>query len=254
MWVSGRGGLSGVPPGRPAVLLVHTRSAGRNGYVSPSLSLPVVTVLLVRHGETTWNRDGRVQGWAASTLTDRGHEQAQALAAHLADVGIDRLIASDLRRAVETARYVARATGVEPEPDSAWRERDFGRFQGLGYRDLFEGHPQFAVSETGYRSVTEPIPDGEALIDVRERVLDAWRGLCAEMAGPDDSTDSEDSGTPTVAVVTHGTPLYVLLGYLAGEDIATTLTERGQDNCAVNEVFLGADGPTIRRENDTSFL
>jgi len=213
----------------------------------------VATVLLVRHGETTWNRDGRVQGWAASTLTDRGHEQARALAAHLADVGINRLIASDLRRAVETARYVARATGVDPEPDPAWRERDFGRFQGLGYRELFEGYPQFAVSETGYRSVTEPLPGGEALIDVRERVLDAWRGLCAALEGDGDDGDG-GTAAPTVAVVTHGTPLYVLLGHLAGEDIEATLTERDQDNCAVNEVRLGPDGPTVRRENDTSFL
>jgi len=211
----------------------------------PSRSL-VATVLPVRHGETTWNRDGRVQGWAASTLTDRGHEQARALAAHLGEIGIDRLIASDLRRAVETARYAARTTGVDPESDPAWRERDFGRFQGLNYRDLFEGYPQFAVTETGYSSVTEPIPGGEALVDVRDRLLDAWRGLREELG--------TDPGGDTVAVVTHGTPLYVLLGHLAGEDIETTLTERGQDNCAVNEVRLGPGGPTVRRENDTSSL
>ena len=88
-------------------------------------------VLLVRHGQTTWNRAGRVQGWAPTPLTERGRAQAEALADHLATEGdLDLLRASDLRRALETAEYVARATGLEARAESAWRERDFGCLQG----------------------------------------------------------------------------------------------------------------------------
>ena len=80
----------------------------------------MATVLLVRHGETTWNRSGRVQGWAPTPLTERGHEQAAALGAHLAStVDVDRLVSSDLRRAQETARYIARETESELTTDAA---------------------------------------------------------------------------------------------------------------------------------------
>ncbi|MFC7197079.1 histidine phosphatase family protein [Halosimplex aquaticum] len=67
------------------------------------------TLLLVRHGQTTWNRDGRIQGWADSTLTERGREQARALGSHLsAEYDVDRLVASDLRRTRETVGLLRR--------------------------------------------------------------------------------------------------------------------------------------------------
>ena len=68
------------------------------------------TVLLVRHGETTWNRERRVQGWAPSALTERGKQQARAAGRAIAEGhAVDRIVASDLRRAAETACSAGRA-------------------------------------------------------------------------------------------------------------------------------------------------
>lgn len=201
------------------------------------------TVVLVRHGETDWNRENRMQGWAPSTLTDQGCEQARALGDHLAArYEFDRLVASDLRRARETTALL-REQGVSPDPtfDRAWRERDFGVYQGLTKTELFERYPQFAAT-TVVSAVREVPENGESLLSARERVLDGWRQLLADAAGE------------TTLVVTHGGPLYLLLGHVRGQDILTAVTDHSQHNCAINELRVTGDPPDgvdIVRHNET---
>lgn len=201
------------------------------------------TILLVRHGETEWNRKRRVQGWAPVALTDEGHSQAASLADRLAsDYSVDRLISSDLRRTLETARPIARAVDCELTTDRRWRERNFGVLQGLGYGELFLGYPEFTLSEVGYRAA-EAIPEGgESLLDQRERVLDGFRELRASLAADE-----------TAVVVTHGGPLYLVVGWLRGLDIEATILDQDQGNCALNEIVDESE-LTIRRENDCSHL
>jgi probable phosphoglycerate mutase len=202
----------------------------------------MATVLLVRHGETTWNRSGRVQGWAPTSLTTRGREQAAALGAHLAStIDVDRLVSSDLRRAQETARSVAREVGVEPTTDAAWRERDFGCLQGFASSELFEQYPEYALSASGAAAATARPESGETLVEVRERVLDGWERLRTE------STEDE-----TVVVVAHGGPNRLVLGELLDLDIVDAILDIDQDNCALNEIH--ASEPRLVRQNDTTYL
>jgi len=200
-------------------------------------------LVLVRHGETEWNRERRVQGWAPVPLADRGHEQAAALADRLADRAVDRLIASDLRRTLETARPIARAVGCELTTDRRWRERDFGVLQGLSYGELFLGHPEYTLSEVGYTAAEARPEGGESLLDQRERVLAAFDGL-QESLGPDD----------TAVVVTHGGPLYHVLGWVRGLDIRATILDQEQGNCAINELALDGDRVDVVATNDTGHL
>lgn len=200
-------------------------------------------MVLARHGETIWNRERRVQGWAPTSLTETGRAQARDLGSHLAEAyDADRLVASDLVRTRETARLVARELGCPVDYDRGWRERDFGVYQGLSYEDLFEGHPEFAIHETGVAAARAEPEGGESLLVARERVLDAWDRLVASIA------DGE-----TVVVVTHGGPLYVLLGHLRGQDLVVALTEHDQGNCAVSEVGLTAEGPVVVRDGETAY-
>jgi probable phosphoglycerate mutase len=202
----------------------------------------MATVILARHGETTWNRDGRVQGWAPTPLTDRGHEQAAALGTHLAAThDVDRVVSSDLRRARETARYVARETGLEPTADPAWRERDFGCLQGLPSSVLFERYPEYALTASGAAAATARPEGGETLVETRERVLDGWDRL-RRGVGPDE----------TVVVVAHGGPNRLLLGAVMGYDVVDSVLGVGQDNCAINEIR--PDDPRVVRQNDTDYL
>jgi len=201
------------------------------------------TILLVRHGETEWNRERRVQGWAPVGLSERGHDQANRLASRLAtEHSVDRLISSDLRRTVETARPIIRAVDGELTTDRRWRERNFGVLQGLDYGELFLGHPEFTLTEVGYTAAKACPEAGESLIEQRKRVLDAFRELRAELANDE-----------TAVVVTHGGPLYLILGWIHGLDIVATIMDQEQGNCAINEIH--DDGELeIRRENDCSHL
>jgi probable phosphoglycerate mutase len=198
-----------------------------------------MTVVLVRHGETDWNAERRVQGWAPTPLNERGREQAASVGEHLAATyEFDRTVASDLRRTRETADRIHRA-GVDPEPtfERRWRERDFGVYQGLTYEAMFGEYPEFSVGQSGEAALAATPERGESLLDLRERVL-------AGLAALDDET---------VLVVTHGGPLYAVCSHATDTDYATVLDEGSQDNCAVNELRAAGDGYTVVRENDTSY-
>ncbi len=191
----------------------------------------MTTVLLVRHGETPWNRERRIQGWAPVSLSDRGREQATAVAAHLAaEYAVDRVVASDLRRTKETARVVARETGAPATFDCGWRERSFGVYQGLSYEALFDGHPEFALGQVGYVAAEVEPEAGESLLAARERVLDAFDRL---LDGADD----------TVAVVTHGGPIRIVLGHVRGLDAVEAVHGLDVENCSITE--LRADGDEV---------
>lgn len=202
----------------------------------------MTTVLLVRHGETPWNRDRRLQGWAPVPLADRGREQARALGTVLTErYAVDTITTSDLARARETADLVADAVGGSVTEDPGWRERDFGVLQGLTFDALDERHRAYSLSHAGEAAVGRRPERGESLTDARERVLDAWDRTLST-SGPDE----------THLVVTHGGPIHLVLGHLLGRPVVESVLEADQDNCAVNEVRVGDGPPEVVLENETA--
>jgi probable phosphoglycerate mutase len=199
-------------------------------------------VVALRHGETDWNRNGRMQGHAPVPLNERGREQADRVGRYLAErYEFDRMVASDLERTRETAALVAGHVDVPITHDAAWRERGLGVYQGLTYEDVRERFPEFSLTEAALDALDHVPEGGESLVQVRDRVVEGWESLLA--AG-----DTEE----TVLVVTHGGPIYVLLGHVKGMDLRTTFLEHSQANCAVNE--LHHDGTTrVCRENVTEW-
>lgn len=164
-------------------------------------------VILVRHGETCWNTEGRYQGQLDSPLTEEGHRQAEAIAARLAQDRIDGLYASDLGRARRTAEPIAAATGVPLYLDARLRERHFGLFHGQTPAVLRRQHPadytQFSQPDADYR-----VPLGESLRQVHDRAVACLQDLHARHAGQ------------RVALVTHGGVLAALLKYVLGLPLA----------------------------------
>lgn len=200
--------------------------------------MSVATVVLARHGETRWNRAGRIQGWAPTRLTDRGRRQADALGAALAErYGIDRLVCSDLVRARETADRVAATIGVEPRPDRRWRERDAGRLQGFTHEEAFERHPRLSIAENGAAALSERPPGGESLAETARRVRAAFDDLV-------DGLDRE-----TAVVVTHGGPLRTLLGEIEGLDPTAAIGARSPPNAGIAEVAVEGGEARIVRED-----
>ena len=154
-------------------------------------------LILIRHGETDWNVEGRYQGQADPPLNARGIQQAYALADALEDVGLDVIYSSPLRRAWQTAEIVARRLGVPLYPEPRLMEIHQGDWQGHLRSEIAARYP-----ELFHRWHTEPWqvtpPGGESLQEVQARVYAAIDEILARHRGQ------------TVGVVTHRIPIALL--------------------------------------------
>lgn len=155
-------------------------------------------LVLIRHGETEWNRAGRIQGYHAdSALTDTGREQVRALALRLAREGIDALYSSDAGRTRETAEPIAAATRSPIVFDKALRERNYGVFEGYSFSEIetaFAG--EYAMFRT--RDPHYVPPQGESAAQFRDRIVATLEAIAT------------GANARRVAVVTHGGVLGVM--------------------------------------------
>jgi 2,3-bisphosphoglycerate-dependent phosphoglycerate mutase len=148
-------------------------------------------LLLVRHGETPWNRERRMQGHVNTALTGTGRAQAEALGRRLAGERLDAVYSSDLRRALETAHAIVACTGHEVVPEPRLRERRFGIFEGLTREDIAARHPrEFERFES--RDPDFEMQGGESARAFQARALTCLSGIGERHAGR------------TVLVITHG--------------------------------------------------
>jgi broad specificity phosphatase PhoE len=136
----------------------------------------VTTLLLVRHGETDWNAEGRLQGQTDRPLSDYGRRQAQQLAEELQGEELEAIYSSDLARARETAEIVGRRLGLPTVLDPDLREKDWGTWEGLT-----------AVERDRVEFV------GESTEAHRDRILESLRRI-----------SERHPGDGRVLVVTHG--------------------------------------------------
>ena len=140
------------------------------------------SLLLIRHAESVWNAAGLWQGHADPPLSARGRAQAERLAQALRGEPIDRLVASDLRRAAETARIVGRARGLEPRLEAGLRELDVGSWSGLTRAEIaLRDADALARFEAG--DALARAGGGETRRELRARVQYCIRALLDESAG-----------------------------------------------------------------------
>ena len=137
---------------------------------------------LIRHGESTWNAAGRWQGHGDPPLSRHGREQARRMATELLDEGIEVVVASDLRRAVETAGILGEAIGVQPRVDARLRELDVGDWTGLT-REEIAAHAAAALAEFESDDPEARAGTGECRREIAERVGIACADIAAAHAG-----------------------------------------------------------------------
>jgi glucosyl-3-phosphoglycerate phosphatase len=179
----------------------------------------VTRLYIWRHGRTAWNAEHRIQGQTDVPLDEIGHAQARAAAERLARHQPDVLIASDLRRAAQTAQYLADVTGLPVEYDARLRERHFGAWQGLTDEELAEQYPAgFERWRSGDRSVAEEI-GMESLEDLEKRATAAF--IDAAQANP---------GGRTVIAAHGGTAKYGVAALL-GWSVDVSRTVGSLANC-----------------------
>ena len=176
-------------------------------------------LVLVRHGQTAWNLEGRAQGHTDVSLDAAGREQARAMAPYVAAMRPVALWSSDLARARETAAYVEAATGLTARLDRRLREFDVGRRAGLTVAEFAARFPdEHAIWASGH--MTGGVPGAETVADVTSRMVPALGEVLA--ATP---------GGATVVVVSHGAALRVSLARLLGWPAGLDQSLRGMDNC-----------------------
>lgn len=186
------------------------------------------TLHFVRHGETDWNREGRIQGASDVSLSTLGREQARELAASLGTRPIGAVYSSDLRRALETAEPLAERLGLPVHATSALRERNFGANEGRIAAEVAAELGKEAG--TAWHGPDERHPGGESIREVFERVAAFLDELL------------EDPAAEEIALVTSGGPIRVGTAHLAREPVETVVW-RAVHNCSVTTVEVEPVSP-----------
>lgn len=201
--------------------------------------MTVKRVILIRPGETNWNREGRWQGWVASPLSDYGRAQVLALGRFIRNIGASALYSSDLRRAKETAAILAKQLGYEPVYDPRWRERKIGEWQGMTLAEIRTWYPE-QYSQLQAAADDFRVPGGESRSEVRQRVVEAFQDILAQ-----------DRGS-TIAIISHTTSTHMLLQSLMP---AYDIYDNVLGNTSVTTIALGGDDQwSIVAANDLSHL
>lgn len=200
-------------------------------------------ILLIRHGETAWNADGRIQGHLDEPLSATGQHQADCLARSLeATDPLAAIYSSDLKRAMQTAAPLAQRMRLTVQPEPALRERHFGRFQGLRFADIEAQWPDAARRWRQRDPDWVPPEGGESLVQLRQRIVATVYALAGRHVGQH------------IGVFTHGGVLDVLYRDAAG--LALQAPRSWQlANAAINRLLWTPDsGLTLVGWADTGHL
>ncbi len=154
-------------------------------------------LILIRHGQTLWNQQHRMQGHSDSPLTETGVRQSRLLGQRLARMQFTALYSSDSGRAHHTARNVAEITGHQVLIDSRLRERHFGVFEGLSGEEIQARYPE-AYARFKNRDVDYVIPGGESARAFRDRALHVLNEI------------ADRHRNELIVVITHGLVLDVI--------------------------------------------
>lgn len=197
-------------------------------------------ICAIRHGETSWNAEGRVQGQTDVPLSATGEAQARAVAAALRGERFAALYASDLARVRQTAAPAAAALGLAPQLDAALRERHYGKFETLTYAEARERHPEdyarFKAKEPDY-----DFGSGESLRAFYARAVGCIAGIAARHAGE------------SVLVFTHGGVLEMARRHALGSGLASP-RDFEIPNAAINWFDAGPQGWRVLAWADTGHL
>ena len=200
----------------------------------------MVNVILIRHGETDWNREQIFRGRIDVALNKVGLAQAGAVKESLKDVKINGIFSSPLSRAFQTARVLGESMGLDVEIEKGLIDIDFGQWQGLSHEQVKEKHK--GLYETW---LVEPhkavFPDGESLEDVCKRSILALEKVIKKHPGE------------TLAIVSHRVLNKVILCAILGLKLSRFWYIR-QDTCAINRFEYKDGNYYLTLLNDTCHL
>lgn len=192
-------------------------------------SNPIITrICFVRHGETDWNVEKRIQGLTDIQLNEKGRGQALAMAFNAAHVSFKAIYSSDLVRAVDTAKALAEREELEIRLLPQLRERNYGIFQGITAAEGAERYPEayklYLARDPHYNFET-----GESMLDFAARVAEGVDWMVRHHTGQ------------TIAAVTHGGVLDILFRKATGRPLSTPRDFK-IPNCGLNWFHFDGQG------------
>jgi probable phosphoglycerate mutase len=194
-------------------------------------------ILLIRHGETDWNVEKRLQGHIDIGLNDKGRWQAKAVGLMLANEALDAVYCSDLQRAALTAQAIATHQNLMVRKDSLLRERCYGVLEGMSYQEINQTYPDTYIAWRA-RDIHARYPSGdspaETLLEFSNRVVGAVLAL------------ADKHPKEKIVIVTHGGVLDCVYRAAAGQSLSA---KRDFDifNAGINR--LRWDGNALRIEH-----
>ncbi len=204
--------------------------------------MEVTRILAIRHGETAWNVDTRLQGHLDIPLNETGMLQAQHLARALAGrEDMDAIYASDLSRARSTAEAIGQAVGLRVRTHVGLRERHFGLFQGRTFAEVETQLPEHALQWRKRVPDWTPPGGGESLLSLRQRIVDTVDELAARHTGQQ------------IVLVAHGGVLDILYRAATRLDLQAPRTWQ-LTNTAVNRLLWTPQGLSLVGWSDTAHL
>lgn len=198
-------------------------------------------IIAVRHGETSWNADARIQGQRDIGLNDTGRWQALCVGKALAEETITAVYSSDLERAHATAQSISEVKGIPVIPHEGLRERSFGMFEGKTFDEIHETWPEHAHNWRKRIPEWQPPEGGESLIQLRERVTRTVQELAARHPGEQ------------IVLVAHGGVLDALYRVATGQEVNSPRTWE-LPNGAINRLLWTPQGFTLVGWSDTQHL
>jgi len=197
-------------------------------------------IIAIRHGETAWNVDTRIQGQLDIELNATGHWQAQRVAQALGDEAISAIYSSHLVRAWATACAIAERTGLTPTVCEDLRERGFGVFQGMTFSEIEALWPQQTLRWRKREPDWAP-NGGESLTQLHQRIVQATSALAQRHTGEQ------------IVLVAHGGVMDVLYRTATGQDIQATRSWN-LGNATINRLLWTPQGLTLVGWADTRHL
>ena len=198
-------------------------------------------IIAVRHGETAWNVDSRIQGQLDIELNETGRWQAKRVGHALSSEKITAVYSSDLGRAHQTAQSISDVTGIPVIPNEGLRERSFGKFEGKTFDEIRETWPEESANWRKRIPEWEPPEGGESLLQLRQRVTQTMHELAARHPGEQ------------IVVVAHGGVLDTLYRVATGQEVNSPRTWQ-LPNGAINRLLWTPEGFTLVGWSDTQHL
>lgn len=197
-------------------------------------------IILIRHGQTDANKEGRFQGASDAPLNEMGLSQAQALGRHLCGQALVAVYSSPQTRAMQTATPIAEAKGLPIQTVEGIRELDIGELDGLHGPDLRDRYPHILEQwRTNVGALT--MPGGESIVGLQERT---WKAILQ-------IRDMHPEGT--VAAISHNFAIQSILLKALGMDLRNFQRIR-QDLAAITELDFANGDPVLRSLNDRCHL